>query len=338
MSAIPEIDAKACVHGVHVSASCAACVSACPVSALVLDNEQLGLIAERCHGCGACQAACPQSAVSVIPDLEPEHGTLLVACTKAEVTADAATLACVHALGLAQLAALYRQGTRRIGVLTGACSGCERKGGASLKRYVDRFNSLAQSRHREPIVLYEASREEVVRWQDNRRESGVADRGRRDFLRRLLVFESKEARGEDADARDAGKSLSEFLGTGVSAKAIYPHVPQINDRRCSGCDACVLVCPHKALMRVQNQSSRWIYQIKPEMCTGCGLCEDICDSQAITLAPMTTHAAESVSLVQFRCRACGVDAHTPVANTRADGLCHICAQTNPYAKLYQVIT
>ncbi|MBN2055118.1 4Fe-4S dicluster domain-containing protein [bacterium] len=60
---------------IHVPILClqcveAACVKACPVGALVL-NEQNGLveyIKERCIRCKACAAACPFGNITVDPD------------------------------------------------------------------------------------------------------------------------------------------------------------------------------------------------------------------------------------------------------------------------------
>ncbi len=43
--------------------SCGACVAACPVEAIELDEEKYKIDAEKCISCGACTDVCPVSAI-----------------------------------------------------------------------------------------------------------------------------------------------------------------------------------------------------------------------------------------------------------------------------------
>lgn len=56
-------------------------------------------------------------------------------------------------------------------------------------------------------------------------------------------------------------------------------VPQIDSRKCDGCNLCVLVCPNHVLT-LQNQIALVAY---PEKCDYTGLCEQICPQKAIQL-------------------------------------------------------
>ena len=58
---VSSIDQDVCTH-------CGICVEACPVNALVLDNEVLTTIWEKCMGCGVCLGQCPVGAIRLVRD------------------------------------------------------------------------------------------------------------------------------------------------------------------------------------------------------------------------------------------------------------------------------
>ena len=47
-------------------------------------------------------------------------------------------------------------------------------------------------------------------------------------------------------------------------------------KNCTGCQACRLICPQKAIKMVQNEEGFLYPQIDTEKCTGCGLCYNRC--------------------------------------------------------------
>ena len=52
---------------------CGACVDACPVGAVLLQNDTVFIDQELCEGCQTCVEACPQGAlVSVAVEPQPE--------------------------------------------------------------------------------------------------------------------------------------------------------------------------------------------------------------------------------------------------------------------------
>jgi ferredoxin len=68
------------------------------------------------------------------------------------------------------------------------------------------------------------------------------------------------------------------------ARALPPReirVHAINDDRCTGCDACVNVCPTEVLELVRNKSR----VIRFEQCIQCQLCQVVCPTQALVMHP-----------------------------------------------------
>lgn len=56
-------------------------------------------------------------------------------------------------------------------------------------------------------------------------------------------------------------------------------MPQIDQRKCTGCGECVSRCPTGALGRIAEKATL----IHPDLCTYCTLCEDVCPVGAIEL-------------------------------------------------------
>ena len=44
---------------------CGACVGACPVEAIKIENEKAVVDADTCVSCGACEGECPVGAIKV---------------------------------------------------------------------------------------------------------------------------------------------------------------------------------------------------------------------------------------------------------------------------------
>ena len=57
----PVIDEEICV-------GCGACVDACPMGVLEVEDIAVVTDGDACVGCGACQSACPTEAITEIAD------------------------------------------------------------------------------------------------------------------------------------------------------------------------------------------------------------------------------------------------------------------------------
>jgi len=53
-----SIDKQKCV-------GCGACVGACPVEAIKIENEKAVVDADTCVSCGACEGECPTGAITI---------------------------------------------------------------------------------------------------------------------------------------------------------------------------------------------------------------------------------------------------------------------------------
>lgn len=56
-------------------------------------------------------------------------------------------------------------------------------------------------------------------------------------------------------------------------------VPQINQKKCTGCGDCIVQCPTDALGWHDNKATL----LHPGLCIYCAKCEDICPTNAIEL-------------------------------------------------------
>ena len=343
----PEIDAAACVHALAETSDCRACVDACPRQAWVLDDEALGLDTAACDGCGLCVPACPRGAIS--SDLPVEtllyrgRRIAILACERAGVDG-AGVMPCVHAVGLAHLIELYRQGVRTLLYAHGRCDTCDRRGsGQSLPAAIARLQSLLDDRGLAP---FKARPYGPAEWCARRavllgggiRNAG-AEMSRRAFLRGAAgeaLQRGLQIRGIGLPVRrQETRTLDDSLPPN-GASALYSAVPVIDEERCEACHACARICPDGALQFDAVQRS---YRIHPGACSACGLCESVCEVGAVMLqrwvkAPPECHLA----LVEQRCRACGAPAWW-LAGQEEDpaGLCRICAHAHHHANLYQVL-
>jgi heterodisulfide reductase subunit A len=65
----------------------------------------------------------------------------------------------------------------------------------------------------------------------------------------------------------------------------------INERRCSGCGACVSVCAYNA---IELDEEKKVAKVNSVLCKGCGACTATCRSSAIDLNGFTNEELVSV--------------------------------------------
>lgn len=335
---LPDIDADRCVHGLCATASCRKCADACPASALVIDDEALGIDAEACDGCGLCAPACPEGAITFAtgtlqPLLAEGDRVALVACELAGLPSGRGVVACLHAIGDRDVIALVDRGCGSIVAASGECAACARHTTATLQAAVDRANRLRASLAQPPVAFVVLGASE---W-DRRRAGAAAPRSSVDEGRRAL-FGLR------------GRSLLPDRSTTVSAnppavQRLFRFVPVIDATACTGCDACARLCPHRAIELGRGGDGRLAYSLSGERCTGCGLCVDVCETRAVGIVEMSRVEQALLPLEEHQCRHCGVPFHMPVlpsAHDKAqtsptgDGVCGICRATGRTRTLFQV--
>lgn len=316
---LPEIDADRCVHGLFASATCEACAAACPQRALHVSEEGLGFLEENCDGCGLCEPSCPQAAITVLTDpgiRDTDTGpALFVGC---EVTDTGP--GCAHRIGLRALAEAWRKGARQLILAKAPCNTCPRRDAATLEAGCDKLNALLASRYAEPMRSLHL---QPAEWSAALQGAKLPAAG----LSRRQLFRRLTTPAQHHPAEDP----SQFPLPDTGDRCLYAVTPVIDADTCVACDACVRVCPHKALVDTQEA-----YVVRPERCVGCGLCVDACDSHAVAIHPMAP-SPPGLKLEQRKCAACGAPFRLPRSQARNAQLCRICEQANHTQRLFQVL-
>ncbi len=327
--AIPQIDAELCVLSRFDVSTCSACVEACPSKALTTGEDGLELDAAACSGCGGCGAACPSGAVTLDGAECPEplsrpgaEGWL--ACSR-HAQGKGGDALCLQALGLAALARLWLQGLRRITCLTGDCAACPDGAGLSVHRHVAALNALLASRKLPGLLLERAG-------EPPRRTTRIGPGAATDAGRRRLFGLSALPMGAAS-----APPLARLQSLSWGPDTLYVNVPLIDPGRCTGCDACISLCPTASLSRVKSGDGEMQYVVDPATCNDCGLCCDLCGENAIRLGHLSA-APQPVALACFRCRGCGVNVHVPALGPyAARGICPVCDRTGHHKRLFQVL-
>lgn len=345
VSALPEVIAERCVHTLAEIASCRACVDVCPQRAWVIDEQMLGIDESRCDGCDLCVAACPQRAIvtrfSPARRTSAVKGMALAHCAHAQVAgAKEALMPCVHAIAIGDLLRLYRDGVRDLITSVGDCAGCARGSAVHLAERIEQINALLAERGQESLTH---RRLDATRWLqlwNQLNEPAAQDRvSRRAFFRNALKGPASRLQEALETLQGEPTPPGVLLPRGAPTDRL-PFVPAIDPARCNGCDACVRLCPHGALVLEEALGAGGAYRIEPEQCTGCALCADVCERQAIGVEPWGRAKSERLALQSHRCAACGVGFHVPRLPGRApptELLCPICSHVNHHKNLYQVL-
>lgn len=229
---------------------------------------------------------------------------------------------------MGRLASAYLQDVRKVLVWHWQASASETKA-QETPEALARFNALLQSRTLPALELRHVAKNSDIA----RRLSRIYDeRGQPDTRRRLWSGVVSEAEPPPQTALVAlQKILSDHPG------ALFSVVPRIDASRCTGCDACLRVCPEDVLIQVNDDEAPDRYHAAGASCDGCGLCAEICGSGAIELVTMSL-TPKDIMLESWNCAACGVTTHAPALYRNDQRLCAICSQTGHHKKLFQVLS
>lgn len=331
---VPVADPERCVHMRAEVATCRECVSSCPLDAWSLDDEALTIDAARCDGCGLCVAHCPEEALSqpgVSRPVYPGQESLTISCDLAPGDRKGWPLPCVNAVSLRTITELYSAGLRQLSLQTAGCYGCMRNQDQGLAHRVALLNRVLSQRRLPGIDLIVEQTDRLSGPTGATREEAAAPPlSRRGFFRRMMGAVAEQCGGGGDPAWRAPGEFLPAAGPGDLALS----VPQIDPGRCNGCDACIRVCPHEALMLAADSDA---FLVRVDACTGCHLCVDICDQDAVTVCEGAQLEERRWPLQYQTCRACGARYHRPIARVGAQPLCHVCSRVNHRRNLFQVL-
>lgn len=352
---IPEVIAARCVHAITPQARCQACVAACPQGAWVIDDERLGIDANRCDGCELCVPACPQAAIVArfgpVPRRTHQGLLAFAACERAGVReADAPFMPCLHALGSRELLRLARAGVDRLVTARGTCDPCPRGQGERLGERLLAVNQLLTARQLACLVHEEmAPPAWEDAWRAARDPANDQRLSRRGFFLQAMRAPVQHLRERLMGDEDQGLPPGRLLPPAAPGEPL-PLAPRLDILLCTGCDACVRLCPQGALGMERAEGLPQAYVIDAAACSGCGICIDVCATGAMKLLRWQPPPQARLPLVTQRCRACGVSFHLPrwsqrpsepgpeaLTTRRRESLCPICFRADHSRRLFQVL-
>lgn len=329
--AAPEIDGEACLLGRTAASRCRACADACPAQALIAGDDGLGLDEAACTGCGLCVPACPAAAIALPRPVDMRvsragRAAFLICRPAAEAVAprEAAVAPCLHAFGLRDLAA-WRAEVARVETTHADCDACAYGAAPRLAARAALFARMLSSRDLPKMPVSELS---AGAWRSRFNETeAVAAPGAMSRRGLLSMFAPRDA------AEEKPIAASGFLGLPTpDDSAVAAFAPRIDEEACTGCDACVRLCPTGALT-LTGQA----YAVEPARCDNCRLCVDVCADEAIEVVGEGLAARRVVTLAAGRCRRCGAPFHAPAARRSESGLCRICERVDHHRNLHQVL-
>lgn len=337
------LDAERCVHARSVSASCRACVDACPTRAISLAGVAVQIDLEACTECGLCQAACPTEALAGAADAKRD----VEAPPAAELRCGQG-LPCVGALSVEDLVVLGLRASRTVVAVAGCIHGVT---GHRSER-VDEANTLLRALG----VGHELTwRAEGPPGAPFAKQQKPAVPPRRQFFQRLVATEvpvttlSAPARLDPSRVRAhivPARRKRTLAALPASAAPKLASIPApsftsskvIDEASCTGCMACVTACPTGALTSTRT---REVIRFDASRCVKCHLCHDVCAPGAISLAPALDVGAflelAPRALVTLKMRPC-TECGQPF-KVRGEGtLCATCAAHDAEARELQGLT
>jgi len=297
-----RVDPSRCSRMRYSGSRCERCVSACPRSAIRLD-ECLDVRVERCTGCLNCTTVCPAGALEAEADFDrlirelASHPlpTLVVGCGKSGSPFDR-QLPCLGMLSAEHLVALSARGEATVQLDASACNGCDAGG-----MYQHLAARLRKTEEESGLPLGNRIRLILDAKEIDFRQEGLDRRGFFRSFRRLAIHGMTTVLAPPSTERKAMSYMDKYLPArrAMLLAVLASLSPEIAKgardalsfsiafgTSCDGCLGCVRVCSSDALSESETFGPEpSIPRFDPERCTGCGLCAEFCLSEAIRMDP-----------------------------------------------------
>ena len=291
----PTVDAHACSR--RLGSGCDVCVAACPkdalqvISAVGRDDHSPIVDPLTCVGCGLCEAQCPVRAISGVgaagePLVDVARGKEIIRlrCEVARLSGgtldadrpgavgvDVTCLASLHPETVAAaVGALSTEGS--VEFLRGDCELCPMGAGAAV----------ATMMHEAEMTLAGAHRIRVGVVTENSEPAEATQRPTARLSRRALFRRASPARVTEEAVKTGisahGGQTPRALVLGTMDRPALPR-PAV-DAGCTGCQACVNVCPSEALSS-SDVDDVFTLTVDPTACVQCRECVRVCPEDMV---------------------------------------------------------
>lgn len=333
-----DIKGERCVHAFIENASCRACADVCPKRAWNISDESVSLNTDLCDGCGLCVPVCSEGAISHKYEMATyEYNSKNVAfsvCEYSSVLPDKDIIPCLNSIGIRDLFIIYKKGITDLIVACGDCNQCPRNLDNNFFNTLFLLNKLLLQRGEKNFnceTVLSSSIPDIVKSFSKIEDKIISRRSFFSFGAKNILQVKNKLKGEKKD--EEYTPVGELLPV-KKADDMVLYSPHLDINKCVFCNACINICPHKALQIVDEEAAS-DYIFKQESCTGCKLCFDVCEKNAIEIKSWETKNIKKIELNSSKCTSCGAVFYSP-KNVDKE-LCHICIEFNHNSKLFQIL-
>jgi ferredoxin len=336
------VDLRRCASGRSELLGCEYCLP-CPYGAIQREGVKLAFSDAGCLGCGLCASLCPLS----VPQLRAYPNQVLYDQIEQLLASDMGTkvilLSCLD--NAEKLASVGRREIHYPAVLplfvpcidviseTHLLSAFERGADGVILW----CSPESHPERLEPMIAFVRKTlsafglgDRVLALDDAPFDPDEFAKRITDFVRRLKPSPLRKKKPEPIDFTARKRAILQALVVALSQKtgvqpalreagAAYPFAEVgIDAAKCTLCNACVTLCPTKALSKSENA-----IHFRYADCIACGLCEQACPEEAITLPRildlarlMERGSRELVEVELITCAGCGAPFMPKVAFER----------------------
>ena len=332
-----NLDISKCVHTSNKFAVCSACVEACPVETIKINEGLVSFVPNECVGCGGCGAVCPTAAYE-LDDFKSldyvfeflEHDAELLSCKS--------SLPCIAALSVEELLSIALISSQSIKADIGFCQSCAiaSKNLAIIEKNIEEVNFLLEALEQDKSIALESLGIEVQ--EDHNalsRRALLSKEGVKKALSIKKQFENEVEAGDESEkihqvsshdiakikqkrlpdrrslllmAMKRAKVPSRFHTLDI-ADISFISQKDLDESTCTNCQMCYRICPTGALSSDTRGS---VINFNALSCVQCHSCHDVCEPKSLTLRPTFSLAQlfepKVETLVRFsikRCDECG---------------------------------
>ncbi len=289
-----RIDESRCTYLISSKSHCDACIRSCPLSCIQIRKADKSIdIDYECVKCGICSWHCPTHAIKmkldtwdyIIGKLE-SHEISSLGCRKNTPSKNAYfTNFCIGSLSNEQILYLLIKAPELLDSFDNTkCDTCNLKNGYNIfdKRKRDFQSKL------EGIQLQFTKNEKSLSASNSKNDF---DQNKRAFLKSIFALPAFLRDSETSSKELTTENASSCHPLSQTLFEDFPELYEILDYRfplpsgqntCSGCTACVQLCPNHALHLSGTSLS-----LSPDLCCGCELCCNVCYDKAIHMGSIS---------------------------------------------------